>query len=103
MSKRKRSSQTTSLEERVARFTEGLRQQAENLSGDAQEALELKRRITKGEAALRINASLSNRPNNTSGQNSGLPPNMSLPRAIVGDRCQSEILNARAKPTAQER
>lgn len=56
--KRNRTPQTTSLEERVAKFTDGLRQKAEQLPEGTDEALELKRRIKSGEAALRLNAAL---------------------------------------------
>ena len=57
--RRNRAKQTSTLDERLAKFTENLRQQAKTLPGSSQEAAELGRRIRQGEAALRINASLT--------------------------------------------
>jgi hypothetical protein len=66
--KHKRSKHTLSLEERVAQFTDGLRQQAEQLPDDAPEVRELRRRIQHGEAALHLNASLNGRATKSSGK-----------------------------------
>lgn len=57
--KRNRAHQTLSLEERLAHFADSLRRQADKLPDDAEEAVELRRRIRDAEAALSINASLS--------------------------------------------
>jgi hypothetical protein len=57
--KRNRAHQTLSLEERLAQFADSLRKQADKLPDDAEEAVELRRRIRDAKAALSINASLS--------------------------------------------
>jgi hypothetical protein len=57
--KRNRIKQTTTLEERLSRFTIDLRQQAQTLDPGTEEAMTLRKRIRQGESALRLNASLT--------------------------------------------
>jgi hypothetical protein len=55
---RNRFKQTTSLEERLSMFTTDLRQQAATLEAGTEEAITVLKRISQGEAALRLNAFL---------------------------------------------
>jgi hypothetical protein len=57
--KRNRIKQTTTLEERLSRFTIDLRQQARTLDPGTEEAMRLRKRIRQSESALRLNASLT--------------------------------------------
>ena len=56
--KRNRFKQTTSLEERLTKFSETLRDQAKTLPAGSEQA-ELSRKIWQADAALRINALLN--------------------------------------------
>jgi len=58
-SKRKRIKQTTTLEERLSRFTTQLQSEAKSCEPNSEEALNLQRRIRKTEAARRFNISLN--------------------------------------------
>jgi hypothetical protein len=57
--KRNRAKQTTTLDARLARYTAELRQEAQTLPHNSDEELKLRKRIRQGEAALRLNASLT--------------------------------------------
>jgi hypothetical protein len=57
--KRNRLKQTTTLEERLSRFTTNLRQQARTLDPGTEEAERLRKRIGQSEVALRLNTSLT--------------------------------------------
>jgi uncharacterized protein (DUF2235 family) len=56
--KRNRFKQTTTLEERLSRFTTDLRQEAKTVQAGTEEAVRLGKRIRQSEAALRLNAFL---------------------------------------------
>ena len=56
---RKRFKQTTTLQDRLSKFTNDLRQQDKALEPNCQAALELRNKIRQSEAALKLNASLT--------------------------------------------
>lgn len=57
--RRRRFKQTTTLAERLSAFSDKLRQRRTTLEPSCEEAIELRKRIWKSEAALEINASLT--------------------------------------------
>jgi hypothetical protein len=57
--KRNRFKQTTTLQERLSRFTTDLRQQGRMLDPGTEEAMRLRKRIRQSESALHLNASLT--------------------------------------------
>ena len=59
MKKRNRFKQTTTLQERLSRFSSDLRQQARSLEPNTEQATRLRRRIRQSEAALRLNDALT--------------------------------------------
>ncbi len=57
--KRNRAKQTKTLDERLTRFVTDLRLRAHDLEPNTEEALQLRKRISQGEDALRLNESLT--------------------------------------------
>ena len=53
--KRNRAKQTTTLDERLTRFVNDLRQQARAVKPNTDQAMQLRKRISHGEAALHFN------------------------------------------------
>jgi hypothetical protein len=57
--KRNRAKQTTSLNERLTKFVTDLRKKTPNLEPNTEEAVQLRKKISPGEDALRLNESLT--------------------------------------------